>query len=87
MAPTEFNRGFGMAWGVGGWLLTPHLMKIGPAETEKLRQRVAAAIKTTFASHYSHVISLTQALDVDVIAAYNRKTTGEKYLIAPHKAD
>ena len=20
--PTEFNRAFGMAWGIGGWLLT-----------------------------------------------------------------
>jgi len=83
--PTEFNRGFGMAWGVGGWLLTPFLQKIGPAEGQKLRQRVADEIKTTFASHYSHVISLTEALDPAVIAAYNKKTTGEKYLIAPHR--
>jgi len=83
--PTEFNRGFGMAWGVGGWLLTPFLQKVGPAEGQKLRERVAAEIKTTFASHYSHVISLTEALDPVVIAAYNKKTTGEKYLIAPHK--
>ena len=30
--PTELNRGFGMAWGLGGWLLTPFLQKIGPAE-------------------------------------------------------
>ncbi len=85
-APTEFNRGFGMAWGVGGWLLTPFLQKIGPVETEKLRQRVAAEITTTFASHYTSVISLTEALDVAVIGAYNRKSTGEKFLIAPHKA-
>jgi NADPH:quinone reductase-like Zn-dependent oxidoreductase len=85
-APTEFNRGFGMAWGVGGWLLTPFLQKIGAAEGQKLRERVAREIKTTFASHYSHVISLTEALNPVVIAAYNRKSTGEKYLIAPHKA-
>ena len=84
--PTEFNRGFGMSWGMGGWLLTYFLQKIGPAEGQKLRERVAAEIKTTFASHYSHVISLTEALDPQVMAAYNRKSTGEKYLIAPHKA-
>src|SRR3981189_2196559 len=30
--PVELNRAFGMAWGVGGWLLTPFLQKIGPAE-------------------------------------------------------
>jgi len=84
--PTEFNRGFGMAWGVGGWLLTPFLQKIGPAESQKLRERVAAEIKTTFASHYTSVVSLTDALRPEVIAAYNRKATGEKFLIAPQKA-
>jgi NADPH:quinone reductase-like Zn-dependent oxidoreductase len=84
--PTELNRGFGMSWGMGGWLLTYFLMKVGPAEGQKLRERVAREIKTTFASHYSHVISLQEALKPDVIAAYNKKSTGEKYLIAPHKA-
>ncbi len=82
-SPTELARGYGMAWGVGGWLLTPFLMKIGPAETEKLRQRVAAELKTTFASHYTSVISLKQALEPEVIAAYNKRATGEKYLINP----
>ena len=84
--PTEFNRGFGMAWGLGGWLLTYFLMKVGPAEGQKLRERVAREIRTTFASHYSHVISLDEALKPDVIAAYNKKSTGDKYLIAPHKS-
>jgi NAD(P)-dependent dehydrogenase (short-subunit alcohol dehydrogenase family) len=83
--PTEFNRGFGMAWGVGGWLLTYFIMKVGPAEAQRLRERVAAEIKTTFASRYSHVISLDEALRPEVMAAYNRKSTGDKYLIAPHK--
>ncbi|WP_309644892.1 zinc-binding dehydrogenase [Phenylobacterium sp.] len=83
---TELNRGFGMAWGVGGWLLTPFLMKIGPEAAQKLRERVAAELKTTFASHYSHEVSLAQALQPDVIAAYNKRATGEKYLINPSKA-
>lgn len=83
--PTEFNRGFGMAWGIGGWLLTPFLIKIGPAEGQKLRQRVASELKTTFASHYTREISLAEALNLDVIAAYNKRATGEKYLINPNK--
>ncbi|MCI3132371.1 zinc-binding dehydrogenase [Phenylobacterium aquaticum] len=82
---TELSRGFGMAWGLGGWLLTPFLMKIGPVEAGKLRQRVADELKTTFASHYSHEISLAEALKPEVIAAYNRRATGEKYLINPAK--
>ena len=81
--PTELNRAFGMSWGLGGWLLTPFLMKIGPAETQKLRQRVADELKTTFASHYSHVISLSDALKPEIIAGYNKRATGEKYLINP----
>lgn len=81
--PTELNRAFGMMWGLGGWLLTPFLMKIGPAETQRLRDRVVAELKTTFASHYTAEITLAEALDPEVIRTYNRKATGEKYLITP----
>ena len=84
-APTELNRAFGMAWGLGGWLLTPFLAKIGPAEFQRLRERVAAELKTTFASHYSQEISLAEALQLDTIAAYAKRATGEKYLINPNK--
>ncbi|MDZ4760204.1 MAG: zinc-binding dehydrogenase [Alphaproteobacteria bacterium] len=82
-SPTELSASYGMAWGVGGWLLTPFLMKIGPAETQKLRQRVASELKTTFASHYTKVISLGEALDLETLAGYYRRATGEKYLINP----
>jgi NADPH:quinone reductase-like Zn-dependent oxidoreductase len=84
-SPTILARSYGMAWGLGGWLLTPFLMKIGPAEGQKLRDRVAAELKTTFASHYTAEISLAEALDPAVAAAYNRRATGEKYLINPNK--
>jgi len=83
--PTELVRSFGMAWGIGGWLLTYFLTKTPPAEAQKLRQRVADELKTTFASHYTAEIGLAEALDPKVVAAYNRKTTGEKYLINPNK--
>jgi NADPH:quinone reductase-like Zn-dependent oxidoreductase len=83
--PTILNRAFGLTWGLGGWLLTPFLMKAGAAEVQRLRQRVADELKTTFASHYTAEISLAEALRPDVIAAYNKKSTGEKYLINPNK--
>jgi NADPH:quinone reductase-like Zn-dependent oxidoreductase len=83
--PTEFNRTFGMAWGIGGWLLTNFLAKIGRAETQKLRQRVASELKTTFSSQYTMVISLVEALELETIAAYKKLATGEKYLINPSK--
>jgi NADPH:quinone reductase-like Zn-dependent oxidoreductase len=84
--PIELNRGFGMAWGVGGWLLFPFLQKIGPADAAKLRQRVAAELKTTFASHYTKVVSLPEALSLENIGIYNKRATGEKFLINPNKA-
>ncbi|MGJ7495507.1 zinc-binding dehydrogenase [Variovorax sp. RT4R15] len=83
--PTEFVRNFGMAWGMGGWLLFPFLQKIGPAAAQALKQRVAAELKTTFASHYSKEISLAEVLDLGTIAVYNQRATGTKYLINPNK--
>jgi NADPH2:quinone reductase len=83
--PTELNRGFGMAWGVGGWLLTAFMQKIGLEAAQKLRERVAAEIKTTFASTYTKEVSLAGALRQDEIAAYSKQATGQKYLITPNK--
>jgi NADPH:quinone reductase-like Zn-dependent oxidoreductase len=84
--PTELRRSYGMAWGVGGWLLFPFLQRLGAEKAAKLRDRVVAELKTTFASHYSHVVSLQEALQIPNLVAYNRRATGEKFLIAPHKA-
>jgi NADPH2:quinone reductase len=83
--PTELARNYGMAWGVGGWLLTPFLQKIG-AEAARLRERVVAELKTTFASRYAKEISLAEALQLENIAAYGKFGTGEKYLINPARA-
>ena len=82
---TILGAELGMAWGIGGWLLPPFLGKIGMEDTGRLRQRVADEIKTTFASHYTAEISLTEALDPKILNAYGRQATGEKYLINPQK--
>jgi NADPH:quinone reductase-like Zn-dependent oxidoreductase len=84
--PTMLNRSFGMMWGVGGWLLTPFLQKIGRPDQMRLRERVVSELKTTFASHYTKTISLPEALDLANIAAYAKRATGEKFLIDPSKA-
>jgi NADPH:quinone reductase len=85
VGPIELNRNFGMAWGVGGWLVTPFLQKIGPAAMQRLKERVAAELKTTFASHYAGEVSLIEALDLKSIAVYSKAATGHKYLINPNK--
>lgn len=84
-SPTEFTRNFGVAWGIGGWLLTPFLERIGPDAAEQLRQRVAAEVTTTFASSYTREVSLIEALELDHIAVYSKRATGEKYLINPSR--
>jgi NADPH2:quinone reductase len=83
--PTELAGNFGMAWGVGGWLLTPFLQKVGLETVQKLRQRVAAELKTTFASKYARTVSLAEALQADAISVYGKRSTGEKFLINPNK--
>jgi NADPH2:quinone reductase len=84
--PTEFNRNFGMAWGIGGWLLFPFLQRIGADATQALKQRVVSELKTTFASSYSREVSLAEALQMDAIAVYGKRATGVKYLINPNKS-
>lgn len=82
---TVLTRGYGMAWGVGGWLLPNFLGKAGPDVGTRLRTRVAKELKTTFASHYTDEISLSEALDAEIVAKYNSKSTGQKFLICPQK--
>jgi NADPH:quinone reductase len=82
-SPTELTRNFGMAWGIGGWLLTPFLGKLGLAGMMRLRERVVAELTTTFASHYTDEVSLAGALSLDAIKTYSRQATGQKFLIRP----
>jgi NADPH:quinone reductase-like Zn-dependent oxidoreductase len=84
--PVEIVRNFGMIWGVGGWLLFPFLMKISAADRQRLRERVASELTTTFASHYTKVVSLAEMLDLANLSVYAKRATGEKFLINPHKA-
>jgi NADPH:quinone reductase len=85
-APIEITHSFGVAWAMGGWLLFPFLQKIGPAGAQKLRERVASELKTTFASHYTRTMSLAEALMPEAIAIYGKRSTGAKMLIDPSKA-
>jgi NADPH2:quinone reductase len=85
MSPTTLNRNYGMAWGIGGWLLTPYIEKIGPLAFQELKERVARELKTTFASRYTREISLAEALQPQTIAEYSKRATGQKYLINPNK--
>lgn len=84
-SPTEFVRNFGMAWGMGGWLLFPFLGKLGDEGTQRLKARVVAELKTTFASKYTREVSLVEMLQLDAIGVYGKQATGEKFLLNPNK--
>ena len=81
--PTEFVRNFGMTWAMGGWLLFPFLQRIGAEATQSLKGRVAAELRTTFASRYTRTVSLAGALQAEAIAEYGRRATATKVLIDP----
>jgi NADPH2:quinone reductase len=81
--PTELVRSFGLAWGMGGWLVTPFLQKLEPARVAALRQRIAAELTTTFASAHTEQVSLAGALQLSAVRGYAKKATGAKYLITP----
>jgi NADPH:quinone reductase-like Zn-dependent oxidoreductase len=83
--PVTLGQSYGMHWGVGGWLLTPFLQKIGMEKMGELQARVANEIKTTFSSNITDTLSLAEAIDPANIARYMPKKTGEKYLIKPQK--
>lgn len=80
---TVLTRGYGMAWGVGGWLLPNFLARVGHEVGAKMRGRVVKELTTTFANKYSDEISLSDALKADIVARYYAKKTGEKFLINP----
>jgi NADPH:quinone reductase len=83
--PTEIARDYGMAWGVGGWLVTTFMREIGPASLRQLKERIVRDLRTIFASRYSKEISLAEVLHLDVMAAYRKRETGQKYLVNPNK--
>jgi NADPH2:quinone reductase len=86
-SPTILTRNFGFAWGVGGWLLTPFLGTIDPDTFSRLRARVVAGLKTTFASSYTGEVSLVGMLDPLTLRQYSKQATGEKYLVTPNPGD
>jgi NADPH:quinone reductase len=85
-SPITFSRGFDFSWNVAGWLLTPFLDSVSPARKAELWNHIAPRLTTTFASHYSQQISLSQVLDPAIAAEYTRRGTNQKYLVAPAAA-
>ena len=81
--PLVFLKNYGLAWQVGGYLVFNFLKRSSAERIERLKQRVAAELKTTFATHFSHTISLEEACHPKVLRNAGQRATGQKYLIDP----
>jgi NADPH2:quinone reductase len=84
-SPTIIDRRFGLTWNVGGYLLTNAMGRLGGEVIGRMRARVLAEAKTTFASSYARTIGLSDVLDPGVLAVFARRSTGAKYLIDPSR--
>jgi NADPH:quinone reductase len=84
LRPTELRRDYGMSWGVGGWLVMNFMERVGPSVVAELKQRIVDNLRTTFLTRYSHEIGLADVLRLEMIAAYGKRETGEKYLVNPN---
>ena len=63
----------------------PYTPKSDAETVQRLKQRVASNLKTTFASAYTKDVSLAQALSREEIAIYSKRATAAKYLVCPNK--
>jgi NADPH2:quinone reductase len=83
-APTVLHRTYGMAWGVGGWLVSHVLERIGEDRVREMRRTVAAGLRSTFASAFTDRVTLAGALAPAAIGAYAKPHTGTKFLVTPN---
>ncbi len=80
---TILGGGLGLYWGVGGWLLTPHLEKVGMERMVEMRGYTVEERNGIFNSEYTSEISLAGMIDPEIAKGYERKATGEKVLVNP----
>jgi NADPH:quinone reductase len=85
VGPTIVERRFGLTWGIGGYLLTNALGRLGGEAIGRMRARVIAEAKTTFRSVYAETVGLAGVLDPAALSVVARRSTGTKYLIDPSR--
>ncbi|MCA9609656.1 MAG: NADH oxidase [Myxococcales bacterium] len=84
--PTTLTPSYGLYWGVGGWLVTPWLQRVGLERMMEMRRFAIEERNGIFASRYTDTIGLDLMIDPEVARAYQRKATGQKYLVDPSRA-
>ncbi len=82
-APVTFQRDFGMAWGMGGWLLQNALARFGAERREAIKMRVRNQLTELFASSFHKQIPLADMLAAEHYGVFTRLATGQKFLVRP----
>jgi len=82
-SPTTISSGIGFAWNLSGFLMPTYLATLDEATRNRMKERVANELTTTFASHFAETVSLVGALELDALRMYSARATGAKYLIDP----
>ena len=77
------HEDYGLLWDVRNWYMPATMGRVGPERAAEIQTRAIQGITSTFVSHFSHEISLTQALDPETMRDYSRMASGQKYLINP----
>ena len=77
------HEDYGLLWDLRNWYMPATMARVGPQRAVELQARVVRGIASTFRSHFSDEISLQQALDPEIMQAYSRMASGQKYLINP----
>ena len=85
VSATKLTGGYGMYWGVGGWLLTPRLHALGRQRTRAMQQFAIDERNGIFASDYARTVGLLDLLDPDTMRSIDRKGTGGKALVDPSR--
>ncbi len=83
--PTEISRSFGTAWGISDWLVFDFLKHLEPIDRSRLLKRIVSETATTFSTHYSRTISMSEMLEIANVEGYSKRGTGDKYLLEPQK--
>jgi NADPH:quinone reductase-like Zn-dependent oxidoreductase len=82
-SPVVFERDFGMAWAMGGWLLQPRLATFGADRVAAFKRRVAADLLTIFKADVDGIMPLSGLLSPAHFTTFMQLKTGGKMLVSP----
>ncbi|MBK6312681.1 MAG: hypothetical protein IPF42_19670 [Candidatus Microthrix sp.] len=85
--PTTLRRSYGMSWSVGGWLLTPFLVKSGKKVVDRLAPAPPTRSPPRSPARTAWRCRSADAVDPEMVKRYGVMYTGEKALVTRRPDD